>query len=201
MFEMVSLQDTAIYGWVILPFIIFIARITDVSLGTMRLIMVSRGLKAKAALLGFFELLIWVMVIGQIITNLDNIMMYVAYAGGFAAGTWIGMKIEEAISVGVVLVRIITRQDADDLIDYLRSHKIGITTVDAMGKEGPVKIIFSILKRQQLPNVIRLINKFNPKAFYSIEDVRFVKEGFVGLSTLSFGTLFGRWGSVFRKSK
>lgn len=199
--QFLSLHEAFLFSWVILPVLIFIARVIDVSIGTFRLIMVSRGLRSKAALLGFFELLIWIVAIGQIIHNLDNFMMYIAYAGGFATGTWVGMKIEESVSLGVVLVRIITRQDARELIDYLRSRKIGITTVDAQGREGAVIIIFSIVKRQQLPNVINIINHYNPRAFYSIEDVRFVKEGYTGTGIIPFSNVLARWGGLFRKGK
>ncbi len=194
-------QDTIIYSWFLLPLFIFVARIMDVSLGTFRLAMISRGLKRKAALLGFFELLIWLIATSRIFHHLDNVMMYVAYAGGFATGTWMGMRIEEVISPGIVLVRVITRQEAGELIDYLRSCKMGTTTVDAIGQQGPVKIIFTIVKRQHLSNVIDTINRFNPRAFYSIEDVRFVKEGFVGKNVHPLSIAWKRWGPLFRKSK
>ena len=97
-----------IFTWVIMPLLIIFARICDVSLGTIRIISIARGYKLIAPLLGFFEILIWLLAIKQIMQNLTNIFYYVAYSGGFAAGTFIGIYIEEKLAMGIFLIRIIT---------------------------------------------------------------------------------------------
>ena len=157
--------------------LIFSARIFDVTLGTIRVIFVTRGMKYLASLLGFLEILIWLLAIGQIFKNLSNIACYLAYAGGFASGNFIGICIVEKLSIGKAIIRIITVKDATKLVQFLKSENYGVTTLCAQGAEGPVKVVFSIINRQDLEHVVEIVKKFNPHAFYSIEDVRFAEEG------------------------
>ncbi|MDI6720171.1 MAG: DUF2179 domain-containing protein [Methanomicrobiales archaeon] len=166
-----------LFAWVILPLLIFCARIVDVSMGTIRIIFVSRGLRTLAPILGFFEISIWLMAIGQIMRNLDNPLSYIAYAGGFAMGNFVGMTIEDRLSIGTVVLRIITKNSAEPLVDFLKKEHYGVTTIDGDGAYGKVKIIFSVIGRQDIPRVVEKIQQFNPHAFYSIEDVRHVNEG------------------------
>jgi len=169
--------DSDLFRWVVLPFLIFAARIVDVSIGTIRIVFVSRGHKAVAPLLGFIEVIIWLLAIGQIMRNLSNVACYIAYGGGFAAGTYIGLLIEEKLAIGTLLVRIITRREADGLIRELRDLGYGVTTIPATGSSGRVDVIYTIIKRGSLGSVIEKIERFNPKAFYSIENVQSVREG------------------------
>jgi len=166
-----------VFTWVIMPLLIMLARVCDVPLGTMRIIFIGRGYKFVAPLLGFFEVLIWLLAITQIMRNLTNILYYLAYSGGFALGTFGGMYIEERLAIGIQAIRIITREDASELIDYLRSEDYGVTTFKAQGASGEVHIIYTVLNRSDIQDVVRMISRFNPKAFYSIEDVRFATEG------------------------
>jgi len=170
-------SNSALYAWVILPLLIFTARVIDVSMGTVRVIFISRGLKYLAPVVGFFEILIWLLAIGQIMKNLSNPMCYIAYAGGFAMGNFVGIYIAEKLSLGVVLIRVVTKKDASQLVEYLKSADYGVTSVDGHGTAGHVKVVFTIVPRRQAREVIDLIKKFNPKAFYSIEEVGFVEKG------------------------
>ena len=169
--------NSELFKWAILPLLIFCARIFDVSLGTLRVIFISRGMRAVAALVGFLEILIWLLAIGQIMKNLTNVACYVAYAGGFAMGTFVGIYVVEKLSLGVVLIRIITRMDASQLLSYLHSENYGVTSVNAQGATGMVKVIYTVVKRAELHCVIEIIKKFNPQAFYTIEEVKTVSEG------------------------
>ncbi|MDI6867403.1 DUF2179 domain-containing protein [Methanoculleus sp.] len=169
--------DPEFFSLFIVPIFIFFARICDVTIGTMRIIFVSRGMKTVAPLLGFIEIFIWIVAIGQIFQNLTNPINYLAYAAGFATGNYIGMIIEERLAMGLALVRIITQRDATNLIDYLRAAGYGVTVIDAQGKLGPSKVIFSVIRRKNLRDVENAIHQFNPRAFYSIEDVRRAAEG------------------------
>jgi uncharacterized protein YebE (UPF0316 family) len=126
--------------------------------------------------IGFFEILIWLVAIGKVMQNLNNVFCYVAYAGGFAAGNFTGMWIEEKLAMGTLIVQIVTRQEASELIDSLRSSGYGVTAVPAQGTTGKVHIVYSVIKRSALKDVVSIIKKFNPKAFYSIEDVKFASE-------------------------
>ena len=171
------MQDFNFYAWILLPLSIFLARVADVSMGTIRVIFISKGLKYFASAIGFFEILIWLLAIGQIMKNLSNPVCYIAYAGGFATGNFVGIWIAERLSLGVVLIRVVTRKDASELVNNLKTKEYGVTSVDGHGTGGEVKVVFSILPRREVSSVVDLIKKFNPKAFYSIEEVGFVEKG------------------------
>ncbi len=178
------------YSWIILPLIIFFSRVCDVSIGTLRHVFISKGFRKIVPLLGFFEVLIWIIVVGQVMKNLNNIACYLAYAGGFASGTYIGLFIEERLALGLQVIRIITNQNCDNLLVNLKSENHGITVVDAQGAVGPVKMIFTIIKRKNVNQVVNLIHLYNPTAFYSIEDIKNIKQGiFTSKSTSNFGSI------------
>lgn len=161
-----------IYG--LLPLLIFLARIIDVTMDTLRIIFVSKGNKIVAPILGFFEILIWLIAITRIMENLDNITTYIAYASGFAVGNYVGLLVEQKLAIGTQLIRIITAKDASVLIENLRDKGFGLTAIDAEGKDGTVHVIFLNIRRKLVPQIIGIVNNCNPKAFYSIEDVRAV---------------------------
>lgn len=160
------------YSWIILPCIIFLSRICDVTLGTLRHVFISKGYKTIVPFLGFFEVLIWIIVVAQVMKNLSNWACYFGWAAGFAAGTYIGLLIEERLALGLQIIRIITNQDCVQLISELKEKNHGLTVIDAQGAKGPVKVILSIVSRTNIDSVIRIINKNNPNAFYSVEDIR-----------------------------
>jgi len=190
-----------IFAWLMLPALIFIARVCDVSLGTIRVIFVSRGYRYLAPLLGFFEITIWLMAIGQIMRDLNNVAAYLAYAGGFAMGTFVGITLEERLSLGMVIVRVITRRDCTPLIDRLKAERYGLTMLDAEGAVGPVTILFTVLKREDLPRVVGIIKEFNPHAFYSVEDVRTATEGVYPIRTEGYFRRYLNPQRLFRKKK
>jgi len=163
-----------IFSLAVLPLLIFLARVTDVTIGTMRIIFVSRGFRFIAACAGFIEILIWLFAIGQIMTNLGNWVTYIAYATGYAVGNYIGIMMEQRLALGYLLIRIITQRDGTALEQKLRKANFIVTSVDAEGGRGPVKILFTVLKRKMVPSVVELIKSTNPLAYYTIEDLRSV---------------------------
>jgi uncharacterized protein YebE (UPF0316 family) len=175
--DIVAFYHSELFKFVLLPVLIFLARICDVTLDTLRIIYVSRGMKFLAPAIGFVEVLIWLVAITQIFKNLSNPVCYVAYAGGFAMGNLIGILIEEKMAIGTVVIRIITQKDAEVLIDRLKESRYGVTHVDAQGAMGQVKIIFTIVKRKAINSVLEIVRGCNPLAFYTIEDVRSVRKG------------------------
>lgn len=172
-----SFYESATFTYLVLPLLIFVARIADQTIGTVRIVMVSKGQKFWAPLLGFFEVLIWLLAISRIFENLDNWVCYLAYGGGFAAGNYIGLMVEEKLALGIVKVQIITRKPADELINKLIDAGYGITHQNAKGGTEKVSIIYTIIKRTEVPRMVERIKNYNPNAFYSIEDVRFVNQG------------------------
>ena len=171
------LFESEFYTWFVIPALIFFARVIDVSMGTIRVIFVSRGLKYFDPVVGFIEILIWLLAIGQIMKNLSNPMCYIAYAGGFAIGNFVGIHIAEKLSLGVVMIRVVTTKDAAPLVEFLTSKNYGVTSIDGHGTSGQVKVVFTIVPRREVRSVVELIKKFNPHAFYSIEEVGLVEQG------------------------
>lgn len=163
-------------SWVIIPALIFLARLVDVPLGTLRIVFVSKGNKNLAPLLGFVEVLIWLVAITQVMQNLNNFVSYLAWAGGYAVGNFIGLRIEEKLAIGQLVVRVITVEPATELIDNLKGKGYRLTYVDAYGTRGKVNLLFMIIRRKDLSYIRGLIRAFNPHAFYSIEDVRAVSD-------------------------
>jgi len=171
------LFGSGFFTWLVLPVLIFVARILDVSLGTVRLVFVSRGFKYLAPLVGFFEVLIWILAIGQIMQHLTNPVCYIAYAGGFATGNFVGICIAEKLSLGVVLVRVVTGKNTAGLIESLKAGNYGVTSIDGHGTSGEVKVIFTIVPRKEVRGVVDLVKGFDLQAFYSVEEIGFVEKG------------------------
>jgi uncharacterized protein YebE (UPF0316 family) len=170
-------SDSWFFTWVMLPGLIFFARIMDQSIGTLRLIFLSKGMKYIAPFLGFFEVIIWLLAVGQIMQHLDNWLCYVAYGLGFAAGNFIGITLEEKLSIGTSIIRVILSNESPELIAALKSHNFGLTILDAEGAKGKVKVLFSIIRRKEIPVFLSTLHNHHSTAFYTIEDVKEAKEG------------------------
>jgi len=169
----VSTTEPGLWSMLAIPLFVFVARILDVSIATLRITFISRGLKYLAAPLGFIESLIWVLAISQVMQHLDSWFTYFAFALGFGVGNYVGLLLEEQLAIGNLIIRTITREEAPELPQALWQAGFGVTSLDARGEKGPVKIIFTVAKRRSVKKVIQLIKKYNPKAIYTIEDVRF----------------------------
>jgi uncharacterized protein YebE (UPF0316 family) len=134
----------------------------------------TKGFKYLAPVIGFFEILIWIVAITRIMQNLNSWVCYVAYAAGFATGNYVGMLVDEKLAIGHELIRVITRLDAGNLVDALRTSGYGVTTVKASGMQGEVGIVFIIVNRKNQKHAIEIIEQYNPHAFYTIENIHFV---------------------------
>jgi uncharacterized protein YebE (UPF0316 family) len=183
--------DPDTFNWIVLPLLVFLARVCDVTIGTVRSLLVSRRHRILVPILGFLEMLVWLLAVRQVVFNLTNWVCYVAFAGGFAVGNIVGMRLEERLAVGVQVIRIITHKEAKDLIECLQNAGYGVTTLDAQGRSGKVSVIFTIVKRSEQKKVISIIEQFNPQAFYSIEDISAAKDsGFLSSQDRSRGQRF-----------
>ncbi len=170
--------DNTTFMYVVLPLLIFLFRIIDQSIGTLRLIFAAKGLKRLAPLFAFFESFIWLVAIGQIMKQLDNIYCYLAFAGGYAAGNFFGILLEEKLSIGNVVIRVIPKRDTTELINHLRAENFGVTVVPVDGMMGPTKMLFTTIRRKEAPYVIGIIKQYNPTAFYTIDEVKVVSGGY-----------------------
>jgi len=171
-----------IFNYLVLPLLIFLARIADVSINTIRIIYVLGGRRWIATMLGFFESFIWLMAIRQIFEHLDNWVSYIAYPAGFACGIYVGMLIEERIAFGKVIVRIITRRDVKELLDHLNSQKLRFTQVDAMGPNGNENLVFTVMERERLEGFIQQMTQLVPTAFYTVERVNRATDHIAGIN-------------------
>ena len=173
--DFLSGVDTPLFTYLILPLLIFIARVTDQTIGTIRLIYAAKGFKYLAPLVGFFESLIWLTAISQIMKHLDNFYCYIAFAGGFAIGNFLGIYLEQKISIGVVLIRVILQKYEQVLGENLKVAGYGFTLMDAVGREGSVKLLFSTIHRRDLKKYLKIVHEIRPNAFFTVEDIRQVK--------------------------
>ncbi len=163
------------FTYILLPLSIFCLRICDVTLDTMRIIFMTKGFKNLAPIIGFFEILIWIVAISRTMQNLNNNWLcYIAYAGGFATGNYVGMLLDEKLAIGHEIIRVIAKINSGDITGSLRSSGYGVTTVNARGMEGDVEILYVVVNRKNLKSAIEIIQKQNPFAFFTIENVHFV---------------------------
>ncbi len=165
-----------IFNYLLLPLLIFLARIMDVSINTIRIIFVMSGRRGISTFLGFFESFIWLMAIGQIFQHIDNVASYIAYPAGFAAGIYVGMRIEEKLALGKLVIRIITRSDIEALKSFLMANKFRHSVMDANGPDGKESIVFTVIKREDLTVLVNKIKETNPTAFYTVESVKSANE-------------------------
>ena len=157
----------------------FCLRLVDVSLGTVRVIMISRGRRKIAPLLGFVEVTIWVLAISQVITNLDNPINILGYSAGFAAGTLVGMWIEDKLALGHVGISIISMTQAQKIAEKLRKADYGVTELVGSGRSGEVSLITTIVPRKDVKDVFQLVNQADPSSFIAVDDMKVVKHGYM----------------------
>jgi uncharacterized protein YebE (UPF0316 family) len=182
------------------PLLIFTARLCDVTLSTVRILFVARGLRYVAPLVGFVEILIWLVAISQALQHLDHPLNYVAYAAGFAAGTYAGMFVEGKLALGLVTVRIITEEDATDLVERLRGARFGVTSFSARGSVGGrVRLLLTVAQRRDLDRVLEVVRETHPQAFVSVSDVRTASEGYI-VDRETGGPAAGLW-RLLRRTK
>ena len=167
-----------LYAWVILPLLIFLARVCDVTMETVRIVFISKGIRVLAAVIAFFEIVIWLLAVEVVMKDLANIANFLAYALGFAMGTYVGLVFEEKLSLGMVILRIVTADDSRDaIVSALQEENHGVTCIEAEGSRGSVTMILSLVNRSEISFITDRIDRINPRAFFSIEDVRYVNEG------------------------
>jgi uncharacterized protein YebE (UPF0316 family) len=155
-----------------LPALVFLAETVVVTLSTVRTIFIARGWKVLAPLLGFFEVSIWLFAIAQVMQHLTSPGCFLAFAGGFALGNFLGVLIEQKLALGQVVVHVVSTNEGVGLADNLRRAGYGVTSLEAAGASGPVELIFTVIRRNELDRVISIIKRCDPKAFYSVGDLR-----------------------------
>jgi uncharacterized protein YebE (UPF0316 family) len=145
--------------------------------GHLAYLFISRGKRNLAPILGFVEVFIWITVVSQIVSHAHNLLAYLAYAAGFAAGNFVGMYIEDRLAIGTQIIRIIVQNNSHELTDNLHSAGYGVTCVAGQGTTGPVTLVYTIVKRKDMAKVLSIIQLTHPNAFLTIEDLRSTQAG------------------------
>lgn len=157
---------------------IFFARVADVSMGTIRMLMLVRGRRLPAAAIGFFEVIIYITALERVVNSLDRWEYLLIYALGFSAGNFVGILLEERMALGHIGVQIIVQSESDSLASFLRDNGFGVTIMEGWGREGPKDILTVILPRSQMPKLTALVNDHDSKSFTIVMDARKTLGGF-----------------------
>ncbi|TAH69175.1 MAG: DUF2179 domain-containing protein [Anaerolineaceae bacterium] len=166
----------------LLYIIIFLAKTVEVSISTIRLVYVNKGERVKGAVLGFAEILIWILVVSSVLHNIaDDPLKIIAYAAGFSLGNYLGVSIESKIAVGLASIQVVVNEkEGDALAGILRDHEFGVTIIEGKGKDDSVKnLLFVQLKRKKIQAAIKLIKETDPNAYISVNDVKSIIGGFI----------------------
>jgi uncharacterized protein YebE (UPF0316 family) len=158
--------------------LIFLLRVTDMTLDTIRTLMVLRGLKLFAWVLGFFQALVFVVAISSVLAGVNNPLNVLGYAAGFATGNVVGILVEGRLALGHTNLRIISPRRGSAIADRLREEGYAITEIPARGKDGMVTILTMSVMRKKVMDTQQLINQVDPDAFITAEDVRPVRRGY-----------------------
>jgi uncharacterized protein YebE (UPF0316 family) len=170
-----------------IPILIFLARVCDVSLGTLRTILMITGHRALSVVLGVAEVTIWILAVGGVMKYLSHPLAVVAFAAGFGAGVLVGMLLEEKLALGYRMVRVISNVADVDVSSMLRAEGYRVTRVDGSGMWGSVEIAFTVIRRKQLSHVRKLMKEHAPLAFLSVERVDSAESGQVVATDSRFG--------------
>jgi uncharacterized protein YebE (UPF0316 family) len=161
------------------PLVIFMLRIVDVSLATTRMLLSVRGQRVAVPIIGFFEVLIWLFAAGSAIRYLNSPLHVFGYAGGFAAGTVVGLWVEEKLAFGLATVRIISAHGGVELADALRDEGFGVTEFSGEGREGKVEVVYTVAQRAQIKVIMRVVDLWDPDAFVTVEEPRAIRRGWL----------------------
>jgi uncharacterized protein YebE (UPF0316 family) len=153
-------------------FIIFLLRVTDVTIGTLRIGMLVRGYRLLAGSLGFIESLIWLASVAQVLSSLDEPIKAVAYCAGFATGTMLGVTVERWLAMGKSVMQVIAPVGSPQVAPALREAGFVVTVVNAEGRDGNVRIAYSVISKKRQRQALDIVSKLNPGAFITFEEVR-----------------------------
>ena len=158
--------------------LIFLARLADVSLGTIRMIMVIRGKRIIAACVGFAEVTIYILAISRVLSAMDNLFNVLAYALGFATGNYVGIFLEEKMALGSIIAQVILEHDVEELVEKLRDSGFGVTVVEGCGRKGVRHLLSVTLQRKKLSKLYNIIDNHDKKAFVTVTDARAIRGGY-----------------------
>ena len=161
--------------------LIFIAKLVEVSLATIRNVLINRGEKLKGSIIGFFEVLIWVIVVSNVLSDVmqDPLRVFV-YCLAFSMGNYVGVIIEGKLAIGMASVQAVVAEDkVEELGNALRERGFGVTTIEGHGKDGTVDVLMIYMKRKLVNEAITLIREYSPSSLVTVNDVRHLSNGYM----------------------
>lgn len=161
------------------PIIIFCLRIGDVSLSTLRILLSMKNQKILVPIIGVIEVTIWIFAVGNAIRHLDSAWHVAGYALGFGTGSLVGMLLEEKLAIGMATMQIITRKTTVELAATLRALGCGVTEFVGSGREGRVEVLYTVLPRRRIPEVVKAVERFDPDAFITLDEPRDIRRGWM----------------------
>ncbi len=161
------------------PIVIFLLRIVDVTLDTMRVLFMVRGRRVPAGILGFLMALVWIIAVGNAMKHLDSIWHILGYAAGYGTGTMVGITIENLVAYGLVQLRIVSKHGGVEIAEGLRDRGYGATEFSGFGRDSAVEIVQSVVQRAHLDEVLAIIDRFDDAAFVTVEDPQVLRGGSV----------------------
>jgi len=161
------------------PVLIFLLRICDVSISTLRILLSLRGHRYLVPVLGFVEVTIWIFAVGNAVQHLDSPLHVLGYAGGFSMGTLVGLWLEEKLAIGMATVQIISAHGGVEMADALRERGFGVTEFAGQGREGTVEVVYTAVTRRQIRHVMAEVDRWDPDAFVTVEEPRELRRGWM----------------------
>lgn len=161
------------------PILIFLLRIGDVSLATLRILLSMRNVRGLIPIIGFVEVLIWIFAVGSAIRNLESIWHLLGYAGGFSAGSLVGLWFEEKLAFGFAIVRVMSKHGGVEVAEALREQGFGVTEYSGHGRDGTVEVIDTVVKRRRIKEVLHEVDRWDPEAFVMVEEPRAIRRGWL----------------------
>ena len=159
--------------------LIFALRVLGVTISTIRVLLMTRGRKLATAVLGFFEVLVYALAIGQVVQDLSNLPYLFSYCLGFSVGTLVGMWMEERIALGFATIRVISPGKGSQVARALRKAGYGATEGRARGKDGTVSTVQTVVRRRDIEEASATIRQAAPDAFITVEETRRVEHGYL----------------------
>lgn len=153
-------------------------RMIDVSMATFRTIMAVRGRRLPATVLGFFQMLFWLMAVAGALRHMDSVFHVLGYAGGFALGNYLGVWLEQRLAIGTSVVRAVFHNDPEQgraggphVAKILREQEFAVTQVPARGWRGDVDVLNVVVPRRQVPEIVQTVEEADPEALVSVDEI------------------------------
>ncbi|MDA0329406.1 MAG: DUF2179 domain-containing protein [Gemmatimonadetes bacterium] len=161
------------------PLLVFVLRATDVTMATMRMLLIVRNHRIIAPIIGFFEILVWVAAIGIVVQHLNSPLHIIGYAAGFACGNYLGLLLEERLALGLATIRTVVRSGGPELAAELRDGGFGVTEMAGQGREGTVEVLYSVIPRRNVDRCLAIIDRGAPDSFVVVDEPRLIRRGWL----------------------